>query len=81
MRPTAIGIFVVPTDTAELRLWTAAGNKNPTTTPAAIAKKIHSVRKRSKHDSRIGTTSDGSMKFISPQSYPANVLVAHATLA
>ena len=67
----AIGTLVVPTDTAELKPWTAVGNKKPMITPAAIARKIHSVRKRSRHERRRAAASGWSMKFISKNPAPA----------
>jgi hypothetical protein len=47
----AIGILVVPTDTAWLKASTAEGKKKPIPTPTAIARNIHSVRNLSKVES------------------------------
>ena len=47
----AIGMLVVPTETALLTFLTSAGNKKPIPTPIAIAIKIQSVRKRSRKES------------------------------
>ena len=44
IKPIAIGILVVPMDTATLKDCTAAGNRKPMPTPTAIAKEIHSIR-------------------------------------
>ena len=43
IRPTAIGIDVVPTENP-VKLFTTPGARLPTATPKAMARKIHSVR-------------------------------------
>jgi hypothetical protein len=54
IRPIAIGMFVVPTDTRS-RAAPIPGTNRPSSTPNAIARKIQSVRNRSRKPSRPGS--------------------------
>ena len=44
IRPMAMGMLVVPTENGVLNDCTAPGNRKPSATPSAMARKIHSVR-------------------------------------
>jgi hypothetical protein len=60
----AMGMLVVPTETARLKRSTPSGKKNPIPTPTAMARKIQSVRKRSRVESFLVTPADGEVNSV-----------------